>query len=444
MNRLIFAAAIVTLSCTGPKEAVAPDSGVVRDGGPTTPSDAGATSDGGETLDIGPACGNGRIEPGETCDDANAVAGDGCSSLCELERGRIELAQSTPRAEVDQPILIRGEGFRYATELQVCIVQAEACRFTIGTVQTDAFGVIEADSGEGAAVRIDQAMAVSVAVCDPTIETCSNTLALEWFVPDVECQEDYDCAEGLRCLGNQCIADSPSCSSDREVIECPPGQVCVNGLCEDPNENHCQDSSDCPDEHNCINGRCIERNRQCGEHDHCPMHQLCDLNRGQCQGLPAGMCRDDSPCQLHCVVPAGEQLGRCVDCEQDDECPVGAVCNQLGQCAAPNCTPDNCPAPGRCENDRCVGGGDCNPQNCQPPNRCENNNCVNGQAPQLCAGHDDCDPTMQCLVIDNRGTCVSRCNQGDQAEFCAGGGQPNCICNMLTMTCDHRTGLCER
>ena len=78
-------------------------------------------------------------------------------------------------------------------------------------------------------------------------------LALEWFVPDVECQEDYDCAEGLRCLGNQCIADSPSCSSDREVIECPPGQVCVNGLCEDPNENHCQDSSDCPDEHNCIN-----------------------------------------------------------------------------------------------------------------------------------------------------------------------------------------------
>ena len=150
MNRLIFAAAIVTLSCTGPKEAVAPDSGVMRDGGPTTPSDAGATSDGGETLDTGPACGNGRIEPGETCDDANAASGDGCSSLCELERGRIELAQANPRAEVDQPILIRGEGFRYATELQLCIVQAEACRFTIGTVQTDAFGVIEADSGEGA------------------------------------------------------------------------------------------------------------------------------------------------------------------------------------------------------------------------------------------------------------------------------------------------------
>ena len=97
MNRLIFAAAIVTLSCTGPKEAVAPDSGVMRDGGPTTPSDAGATSDGGETLDTGPACGNGRIEPGETCDDANAASGDGCSSLCELERGRIELAQANQR-----------------------------------------------------------------------------------------------------------------------------------------------------------------------------------------------------------------------------------------------------------------------------------------------------------------------------------------------------------
>ena len=59
-------------------------------------------------------------------------------------------------------------------------------------------------------------------------------------------------------------------------------------------------------------------------------------------------------------------------------------------------------------------------------------------------GHDDCDPTMQCLVIDNRGSCVSRCNQGDQVQFCAGEGQPNCICTMLTLTCDHRTGLCQQ
>jgi cysteine-rich repeat protein len=31
-------------------------------------------------------CGNGILEPGETCDDGNLIPGDGCSPLCQLER----------------------------------------------------------------------------------------------------------------------------------------------------------------------------------------------------------------------------------------------------------------------------------------------------------------------------------------------------------------------
>lgn len=34
-------------------------------------------------------CGNDLIEPGETCDDANTTAGDGCSDACQLEAGTI-------------------------------------------------------------------------------------------------------------------------------------------------------------------------------------------------------------------------------------------------------------------------------------------------------------------------------------------------------------------
>ncbi|MDI1434430.1 proprotein convertase P-domain-containing protein [Polyangium sorediatum] len=30
-------------------------------------------------------CGNGYVEPGETCDDANAITGDGCNASCQLE-----------------------------------------------------------------------------------------------------------------------------------------------------------------------------------------------------------------------------------------------------------------------------------------------------------------------------------------------------------------------
>ena len=33
------------------------------------------------------ACGNGVIDPGETCDDGNTVSGDGCSSTCQIEGG---------------------------------------------------------------------------------------------------------------------------------------------------------------------------------------------------------------------------------------------------------------------------------------------------------------------------------------------------------------------
>ncbi len=36
---------------------------------------------------IGPCCGDGVLQAGEQCDDGNTVGGDGCSALCQLERG---------------------------------------------------------------------------------------------------------------------------------------------------------------------------------------------------------------------------------------------------------------------------------------------------------------------------------------------------------------------
>jgi cysteine-rich repeat protein len=39
-----------------------------------------------------PACGNGRVDAGEECDDGNRVAGDGCSAACRVETGEIVVA----------------------------------------------------------------------------------------------------------------------------------------------------------------------------------------------------------------------------------------------------------------------------------------------------------------------------------------------------------------
>src|SRR5262245_8653582 len=42
--------------------------------------------------DVAATCGNGTIDPNETCDDRNTVDGDGCSSTCQTE--------ATPRLDV--------------------------------------------------------------------------------------------------------------------------------------------------------------------------------------------------------------------------------------------------------------------------------------------------------------------------------------------------------
>ncbi len=43
---------------------------------------------GGSCID-GPVCGDGVIEPPETCDDGNTIPGDGCSGVCQIEPGHV-------------------------------------------------------------------------------------------------------------------------------------------------------------------------------------------------------------------------------------------------------------------------------------------------------------------------------------------------------------------
>ena len=72
-------------------------------GGATGDGGVGVTVDGGVSADAPPdsrprgdapvvdaylppvPCGNGVIDPGEECDDGNAISGDGCSRVCQIE-----------------------------------------------------------------------------------------------------------------------------------------------------------------------------------------------------------------------------------------------------------------------------------------------------------------------------------------------------------------------
>jgi len=59
--------------------------GVTASGGATNDGKGGASGGTGGKSGIG--CGNGLIENGEACDDANQTAADGCSPTCKLEGG---------------------------------------------------------------------------------------------------------------------------------------------------------------------------------------------------------------------------------------------------------------------------------------------------------------------------------------------------------------------
>ena len=53
---------------------------------PIHKTDGGLQKDGGSNLDGGLAfCGNGKVDPGEQCDDGNNVNGDGCEADCTPE-----------------------------------------------------------------------------------------------------------------------------------------------------------------------------------------------------------------------------------------------------------------------------------------------------------------------------------------------------------------------
>ncbi|MBL9102920.1 MAG: hypothetical protein JNL82_18385 [Myxococcales bacterium] len=115
LRPLALLAACTPLACspdpsgeaTGDAGSSSSSSSSSSDAAPTTgvpePASTGSTGSTGSTTDPGfdppvPTCGNGYVEAGEECDDANAVEDDGCTSACVvpcgLAREHVELAPS--------------------------------------------------------------------------------------------------------------------------------------------------------------------------------------------------------------------------------------------------------------------------------------------------------------------------------------------------------------
>jgi len=63
-------------------------------------------------------CGNGKIDPGEECDDGNKKDGDGCSSSCKLEFCGNGVRE--PGEQCDDGNAISGDGCSVSCKFEVC------------------------------------------------------------------------------------------------------------------------------------------------------------------------------------------------------------------------------------------------------------------------------------------------------------------------------------
>lgn len=186
-------------------------------------------------------------------------------------------------------------------------------------------------------------------LCDPEDGECKDCIGSGDCAPNEICDDgDCVCKEGfLRDpITGECI-EAPDCEDDSDCppcfvcngfgdcvpVECPDGQVCVDGECKVP----CDDGTDCPDGYGCNpdTGFCEE----CADQD-CATPD-CDNLLG-CNCNDSGDCVDSDNC--------GDQ-----ECNNAFDCPDSCVCYK-GECVdCSNFSCEGCTIPG-CE---CLNGGDC-------------------------------------------------------------------------------------
>ncbi len=395
-----------------------------------------ACSDSSDSEEEGARCGNGRLDPGETCDpDAPLVAGR-CPASCD---DGIACTTDTRVGAADACTL------RCQYDVVTACLDGDGCCPSACDAASDAD--CSASCGDGILDPGETCDGDCVAVCSDEdactqnrrLGSSSDCSAECVFLPVSECVADDDCCavgctsetdtdcsdscgDGVVDPDESCDGDCPtSCEDDgdacteevltgspetcsvtcssRPLTACVDGDGCCPSSCSFSNDDDCE--SNCGNgvvdpgetcDGNCLSScsgipvpACTEEVRLEGSADRCNV---------RCREIPVSACRDNdlccpsgctpdddddcavasgavgSPCQTaadcagggRCLVSVAASIpavlmpgGYCsVDCESGGLCPSGAVCSFL----------DDFP---RCY-DACTVDGDCRPgYECQSP-----------------------------------------------------------------------------
>lgn len=194
----------------------------------------------------------------------------------------------------------------------------------------------------------------------------------ECFYATISCEDDCATCEPRRvkicpCDSSLECDDCESCVDNVCVSNCETGDVCVNGIC-----------SDCDDDHPCEGGKvCVN---------------------GDCQCPPS--------------KPYMNDAGECIDCSDDSHCGPCEECTPLG------CKPIICPEgvcnPNTGECDECRNSGDCD----GPNERCKNGKCECAEGFVRNRDTGECEPAPEC---DEDSDC-------NECQICVGGTCQDIVC----------------
>jgi hypothetical protein len=403
-----------------------------------------------------PLCGNGEVERGETCDDGNTVAGDGCDATCVNEACIADTPgyPTTALCNDGDPCTVdtcAAEGCSYGPRCDDgidCTVDTcdngqctnapddSACTddngctddLCIGTVgctfvnNTDPcddglFCTVDDICGGGTcggtARDCSDGVSCTVDVCDDASNSCTSTPDDGLCDDDSFCNGAETCDATLDCLSGTAV-DCSDLDTDCLEGQCDDGVDACASLPVNEDEA-CDDGRADTDNDRCVNGFCIGDDVDCNDFIPCTVDRF-DDDLQACVNTPDNaVCNDRQFCNgvETCSAETGCVAGTPVDCSSlDSVCALGACDERRDRCGtAPAnegtgcddgmfCTvADSCRA-GRCTGDPrdCSDGVGCTLDGCNDTvDECRNivqdQNCNDGL---FCNGVETCHPTLDC------------------------------------------------
>ena len=380
-------------------------------------------------------CGNSLVETAEGCDDGNVASNDGCNSSCRIEDGLgtclldDDCASNScdPLTNICDPNTLCGDG-------NIDTAFGESCDDgdAMGGDGCSENCLIE--DNEGPCTTNNQCLG---GICDLTSNTCESAQVCGNGLVEVgEGCDDGAVVSGDGC-SSVCLVENNNgvCSSDSDCASnicdlatgvCGVNPNCGNGILETSFGEACDDSNTLGAD-GCSETCLIEDDfsTPCSQNEQC-ISGTCDLTTGQC----APSCNDNAQCQSGvCNSLTGV-------CNTADTCGNSMIETGEG-CDDGNILPnDSCSAACLIEDSSgtCDSDSDCASNSCDiSTGVCEvNPNCGNGTLEtalgEACddsnsSGGDGC--SEFCLIEDNQGTCSSN-------QQCQSG-----VCNTSTGTCDN-------